>query len=403
MATPVTLRTLNDVNVFRKTVLVRVDYNVSVRGSRVVDSSRIEASLQTLRELSDKGAKILIVSHRGRPNGQVVPEESLRPIYDLLKTTYFADRTLSFCEDITAPSLPERLRALHPGDIMMCENIRFHGEEEHNDPDFSQTLAGLADFYVNDAFSASHRAHASIEGITHYIPSYAGRLLEHEIDQLNRYAAHPKPPVLAVVGGGKVSTKLELLYALVDQVDALIIGGGMATTFLYAKGQAVGTSLVERGMKDEALKILEHARATSCSLLLPVDVETIQRPGTGFETTCREVNAIPDDAMMVDIGPQTITLFQNAIKNAATIIWNGPMGLLVDNHGFDQGTKAIGQEIIDQTRLQQTISVIGGGDTIAVINKWGWTPDFSYVSMAGGAFLEWLEGKKLPGLIPLEK
>lgn len=386
--------TLSDFVVQGKKIVVRADLNVPLFQGQITDNSRILAVLPTLQELLEKGVSVILISHLGRPKNREA-EFSLRPVAEEIKqllsppSFYFAD-TLEEAQLHSA--------RLKPGDVMMMENLRFYPEEEENDKAFAQKLAQLGDIYVNDGFSVSHRAHASVEGITHFLPSCAGRLLERELTHLEKFLSYPQPPVVAILGGSKISTKLGLIKNLLPKVDTLLIGGGMAGTLLSAQGISVGASLQEPQMKDEALSLLRLAQQKKCEIVLSTDVMVATHPDTGEGKRLCSVHDIADHEMIMDVGPETIALFQQKLKNAKTVVWNGPLGR-VEVPPFAQGTESVAQFLAQQKDM---ITVSGGGDTVAILNKLGLVERFSYVSLSGGAFLEWLEGKTLPGLVALE-
>ena len=392
-------KTIDDIEMADKTVLVRVDINVPVEAGHVTDATRIEKIVPTVRDVQAKGGKPVLIAHFGRPKGQVVPEMSLRVTVPALEAAL--GRTVAFAEDCIGGPAKKAVAAMRPGDVLLLENTRFHPGEEKNDPAMAAALAALGQVYVNDAFSAAHRAHASTEAIAHLMPACAGRLMEAELKALNAALGDPERPVVAVVGGAKVSTKLDLLGNLVEKVDHLVIGGGMANTFLVAKGAEVGTSLAERDMAETARAILDKARDRGCSIHLPVDVVIARefKAGAAHETVAAE--ACPADAMILDAGPATVDAIVEVFTRCRTLIWNGPLGAF-ELPPFDEATNAAARKAADLTRGGRLVSVAGGGDTVAALNKAGVADDFSYISTAGGAFLEWMEGKVLPGVAALE-
>lgn len=393
-------RTLDDADVKSKRVLVRVDLNVPVADGKVTDSTRIERVKPTIMELRRKDAKVILLAHFGRPKGQVVPEFSLRQI---VKTTEdVLGCPVTFAEDCIGEKAKTVIDAMNDGDIVLLENTRFHVGEEKNDPEFVKALAANGDIYVNDAFSAAHRAHASTEGLAHVLPSYAGRSMQMELEALGKGLGHPAHPVIAIVGGAKVSTKIDLLNNLVEKVDALIIGGGMANTFLAAQGLSVGKSLCEHELGETARTIMTKAKAENCSIILPVDAVVATRFEANASNHRYGIEAIPVDGMILDIGENSIERINGAIDDAATIVWNGPLGAF-EMHPFDQGTVAVAKRVAERTKQKKLVSIAGGGDTVSALNHAGVAQDFTYISTAGGAFLEWMEGKPLPGVIALEK
>jgi phosphoglycerate kinase len=388
------LRTLDGLDVENKRVLVRVDLNVPMDKGVVTDATRIERVIPTILELSRARAKVIVLAHFGRPKGRDA-KESLRPVAE--KLAEVAKRPVSFADDCIGDVAGKAVAAMHPCDILCLENTRFHQGEEKNDPEFVKALAANGDIWVNDAFSAAHRAHASTEGLGHVLPAYAGRTMQAEIEALSRALDHPKRPVVAIVGGAKVSTKLELLGNLVSKVDALIIGGGMANTFLHAQGVGVGKSLAERDLASTALAILSKAEKVNCAIILPVDAVVAYHFAANAPSHAHGLESIPHDGMILDVGPQSIERIKGAIDEAETLVWNGPLGAF-ELHPFDHGTVAAAKHVAARTRAGKLLSVAGGGDTVAALNHAKVTEQFSYVSTAGGAFLEWMEGKSLPGV-----
>jgi phosphoglycerate kinase len=393
-----TFKTLDDVDVSGKRVLVRVDLNVPMKDGKVTDATRIERAAPTLAELSAKGAKVIVLSHFGRPDGKRVPEMSLRPLVEPLAAAL--GKPVAFAEDCIGPLAEDAVRALKPGEVLLLENLRFHKEEEKNDAGFIDKLSVLGDAYVNDAFSAAHRAHASTEGLANRLPAAAGRLMQGELEALDQALGNPRRPVCAVVGGAKVSTKLDLLGNLVGKVDKLIIGGGMANTFLHAKGIKIGKSLAEKDLATTALEILDKARAAKCEILLPVDVVVADAFRAGAPSTVVDADACPDDQMILDVGPKSTALYAAEVAECATLVWNGPLGAF-EIKPFDNGTAALARTVAELTAAKKLLSVAGGGDTVAALAAAGVEEQFSYVSTAGGAFLEWMEGKTLPGVAAL--
>ena len=394
------VRTLDDLDPEGLTVLVRIDLNVPMQGDKVADATRIERIVPTLRELMDKGAKVVALSHFGRPKGKRQSSMSLGPLRQPLGEALGAE--VAFADDCIGPPAEQAVQALEPGQVLLLENLRFHPGEEANDPDFADALASLGDLYVGDAFSAAHRAHASVVGLAERLPSAAGRLMQAEIEALTRVLEHPDRPVAAVVGGAKVSTKLELLGNLIERVDLLILGGGMANTFLLAQGTPVGRSLCEKEMADTAREIMAKAEAGNCKLLLPIDARVASELEEGAPSKVIAVELVPEDGMILDIGPGSVEMFNGRIANCRTLVWNGPLGAF-EVPPFDSGTKGIAKHVAELTRAGRLMSVAGGGDTVAALAQAGVLDDLSYVSTAGGAFLEWLEGKELPGVAVLRK
>jgi phosphoglycerate kinase len=389
-------RTLDDSDVAGKRVVVRVDLNVPVEDGRVRDMTRIERVVPTIRELCDKGAAVVVLSHFGRPKGKVVEEMSLEPVVPALARALGREVRFAFT-DWNDGAAERAVEALRPGEVVVLENTRFHLGEEKNDDAFARRLAGLGDIYVNDAFSAAHRAHASTEGIAHHLPAVAGRAMEAELKALEQALERPKRPLAAVVGGAKVSSKLDLLGNLSRHADLLIIGGAMANTFLKAEGRNVGRSLVEADLVTTARRILGDAQSSRRQLLLPVDAVVAHELKPGVPTRTVGVTEIASDDMILDVGPATVAEIKLAFDQAATLVWNGPLGAF-EVAPFDRGTVAAARHAAELTRRGRLVSVAGGGDTVAALNHAGAADGFTYVSTAGGAFLEWLEGKSLPGV-----
>jgi phosphoglycerate kinase len=393
------VRTLDGLAVAGKRVLLRVDLNVPVHDGRITDLTRIERVLPTITELSGKGARVIVCSHFDRPKGKVVPSMSLRPVAAAMAEVL--GRSVAFADDCIGPAAQSAVGALRNGDIVVLENTRFHKGEEANDPAFSASLAKLADLYVNDAFSSAHRAHASTEGVAHILPCYAGRLMQAEVAALDKALGHPVRPVAAIVGGAKVSSKLELLGNLVGRVDVLVIGGAMANTFLAAQGVVVGRSLQEAEMHQTARDILARAETAGCTVVLPIDAVTAEKFAANPPTLTVPVSAIPADAMMLDVGPATVATLVARLPSLRTLVWNGPLGAF-ETPPFDAATVALAKAVADATDGGNLTSVAGGGDTVSALHHAGVAERMSYVSTAGGAFLEWLEGKTLPGVAALE-
>lgn len=392
-------KTLDDIDMAGKTVLVRVDINVPVEAGRVTDATRIEKIVPTIKDIQAKGGKPVLLAHFGRPKGQVVPEMSLSVTIPALEAAL--GQKVSFAEDCIGAPAKKAVAAMEPGDVLLLENTRFHEGEEKNDPAMAAALAALGQIYVNDAFSAAHRAHASTEGIAHLKVSCAGRLMEAELKALSAALSNPIRPVAAVVGGAKVSTKLDLLGNLVEKVDHLVIGGGMANTFLAAQGIDVGKSLCEHEMAETARAILEKAKGTGCAVHLPKDVVVAREFRAGADNEVVAADACPADAMILDAGPETVKELSEVFSMCRTLIWNGPLGAF-EIEPFDAATNAAARKVAELTEDQSLVSVAGGGDTVAALNKAGVADRFSYISTAGGAFLEWMEGKTLPGVAALE-
>lgn len=387
-------RSLDGLDVSNKRVLLRVDLNVPMEEGRVSDATRIERVLPTIREIAGKGGKVILLAHFGRPKGRD-PKESLAPVARAVAE--HLGRPVAFAQDCIGPAAKAAVDAMMPGDILLLENTRFYKEEEKNDPAFVKALAENGDLWVNDAFSAAHRAHASTEGLGHVLPAYAGRTMQAEIEALSKALEAPKRPVLAVVGGAKVSSKLALLGNLVKKVDILVIGGGMANTFLAAQGKAVGTSLCEKDLLDTARQILDTAKTAGCRVVLPVDAVVASEFKANAPSRVVSVDAVGPDDMILDIGPASIAEVARRFAEARTLVWNGPFGAF-ELEPFDKGTTAAAREAARLSKAGALLSVAGGGDTVSALNHAGVAGDFSYVSTAGGAFLEWLEGKPLPGV-----
>ncbi|MFL5322757.1 MAG: phosphoglycerate kinase [Microvirga sp.] len=393
------VRTLDGADLKGKRVLVRVDLNVPMENGRVADRTRLERVIPTIQEIADKGGKVVLLSHFGRPKGRD-PKQSLKPIAAALSDVL--GRPVAFAEDCIGEAAAKAVASMKEGDILLLENTRFNAGEEKNDSGFAKALATLGDVYVNDAFSAAHRAHASTEGLAHLLPAYAGRAMQGELDALAKGLEAPARPLVAVVGGAKVSTKIDLLENLVARVDALVIGGGMANTFLQAIDIGVGRSLAERDLGATARRIMDKARETNCAIILPVDAVVAGELKANAPHHTYGIDAIPSDGMILDIGAQSVDRVNAAINDAATLVWNGPLGAF-EHVPFDQGTVAAARHAAARTRQGKLVSVAGGGDTVAALNHAGVAGEFTYVSTAGGAFLEWLEGKPLPGVEALRR
>ncbi|RTL52197.1 MAG: phosphoglycerate kinase [Bradyrhizobiaceae bacterium] len=387
-------RTLDDVDVKDKRVLLRVDLNVPMDNGRVSDATRLVRVAKTIIEISEKGGKVILLSHFGRPKGPD-PKESLRPV--AITLAYVLRKHVEFIPDCVGEPAQSAVAMMKDGDIICLENTRFHKGEEKNDPAFVAELAKLGDIWVNDAFSTAHRAHASTEGLGHVLPAYAGRTMQAELDALTKALEAPTHPVIAIIGGAKVSTKLDLLENLVSKVDALVIGGGMANTFLHAQGVDVGKSLCEKDLAPTALRILDKAEQVKCAIILPVDAVVATEFKVHAPSHASGLDAIPSDAMILDVGPKSVDRVRAAMDEAATLVWNGPLGAF-EIKPFDRGTVQAARHAAGRTRDGKLISIAGGGDTVAALNHAGVAEDFTYVSTAGGAFLEWMEGKPLPGV-----
>src|SRR4030081_468152 len=387
-------RALDDVDVKGKRVLLRVDLNVPMENGRVTDATRLERVAPTITEISDKGGKVILLAHFGRPKGRDA-KDSLKPVAAALAQVI--KKPVAFADECIGDVAAEAVAAMKDGDILCLENNRFHKEEEKNEPAFVSELAKLGDIWVNDAFSAAHRAHASTEGLGHKLPAYAGRTMQAELDALGKALDHTTKPVIAIIGGAKVSTKIDLLENLVSKVDALVIGGGMANTFLHAQGVGIGKSLAENDLAAAALRIVSKADAANCAIILPVDAVVAFHFAAHAPSHAYGLDAIPPEGMILDVGPQSVARIHAAIDDAATLVWNGPLGAF-ELPPFDRGTMVAARHAAERTRAKKLISVAGGGDTVAALNQAGVAGDFTYVSPAGGAFLEWMEGKPLPGV-----
>jgi len=392
--------TLDDIRPQGKRVLLRADLNVPVKDGKVTDRTRIERLAPTIRELAERGAKVVTLSHFGRPRGKPEPAFSLRPLVAPLAAAI--GRDVAFAEDCIGPAAECVVAALRPGEVALLENLRFHAEEEANDPGFARQLAALGDLYVNDAFSAAHRAHASTEALAHLLPAAAGRLMQAELEALSRALETPERPVMALVGGAKVSTKLDLLKFIIGKVDVLVIGGAMANTLLYAEGVAVGNSLCEREMAETARHILAQAKTAKCEMILPVDVVVARALEPGAAGTVVPVGSVPAESMILDIGPRSVSAIGARLQQCRTLVWNGPLGAF-ETPPFDAATIAIAKQVAALTGAGRLLSVAGGGDTVSALAHAGVLAALSYVSTAGGAFLEWLEGRELPGVAALAR
>jgi phosphoglycerate kinase len=391
-------RTLDDVDVKGKRVLLRVDLNVPMEEGRVTDATRIERVLPTINEISRKGGKVVLLAHFGRPKGQRVDDESLRQVIPSLE--HYLKRKVAFADDCIGEAAASIVAAIKDGDVALLENTRFHKGEEKNDPAFVEELAKNGDIYVNDAFSAAHRAHASTEGLARRLPAFAGRTMQAELEALESALTKPARPVMAIVGGAKVSTKLELLGNLVAKVDYLVIGGGMANTFLAAQGKPVGKSLCEHDLAATARDILDKAKAANCTIVLPIDATVAQKFEAHAPSHIVSVDHVGADDMILDVGPKSVAHVEALLAKCRTLVWNGPFGAF-ELPPFDEGTNAVAQTAARLTVEGKLLSVAGGGDTVAALNQAHAGQEFTYVSTAGGAFLEWIEGKTLPGVAAL--
>ena len=397
MATFKTLDDLTDIS--GKRVLVRVDLNVPVKDGKVTDATRIERVAPTILELSEKGAKVILLAHFGRPKDGPSPDLSLGLIVPAVEEVL--DHAVLFASDCISAPAADAVAKMNNGDILLLENTRFHKEEEKNDAAFTKALAANGDIYVNDAFSAAHRAHSSTEGLAHLLPAYAGRTMQAELEALEKGLGNPVRPVVAIVGGAKVSTKIDLLTNLVKKVDALVIGGGMANTFLAARGTNVGKSLCEHDLADTAKQIMIEAATAGCAIVLPEDGVVAREFKAGADNEVVAIEAIPADAMVLDVGPKSVEAINSWLGRATTLVWNGPLGAF-EIAPFDAATVAVAKYAAECTKTGKLTSVAGGGDTVSALNHAGVADDFTYVSTAGGAFLEWMEGKVLPGVAVLQ-
>ncbi|NPD65797.1 phosphoglycerate kinase [Lichenicola cladoniae] len=394
-AAATSFRTIDDIDCAGKRVLLRADLNVPVREGKITDLTRLERLVPTIRELSEKGARVIVVSHFDRPKGRRVPEMSLEPVSAALAAVL--GHPVMFAHDCIGPDAEAAVAVLKDGDVLVLENTRYHAGEEANDPELALALSKLADIYVNDAFSAAHRAHASTEGVARHLPSHAGRLMQAELDALTLALENPERPVGAVIGGAKISTKLDLIGNILAKVDVLIIGGAMANTFLAAKGVEVGKSLQEAEMHDTARAIMAQAEARGCRILLPVDAVVAREFKANAANDTVAIDAVPADTMILDAGPLTVAYLAKEVAKLRTLVWNGPLGAF-EIAPFDVGTNTLARAVAALTKAGTLRSVAGGGDTVSALRHAGVVDQFSYVSTAGGAFLEWLEGKALPGI-----
>jgi phosphoglycerate kinase len=392
-------KTLDEADLKGKRALVRVDLNVPMHDGQVSDDTRLRAAVPTIERLRKGGAKVILLAHFDRPKGKRVPEMSLKPIAPALAKVLGAP--VAFADDCIGPAARAAIGAMAPGEVLLLENVRYHAGEEANDRKFAEALAANGDLYVNDAFSAAHRAHASTEGLARLLPAFAGEQMRLELEALDRALGDPKRPVMGIVGGSKVSTKLELLRNLVTRLDKLAIGGGMANTFLYAQGHDVGGSMCEPDLADTAREIIRLAGQNNCKLFLPLDIVVAEKIAPGAAARVRGVGQLDDDEKILDAGPETVERLKRALANSKTLIWNGPLGVF-EVQPFDRATVEAAQEAARLCRDGKLVAVAGGGDTVAALNAAGVTQDFTFVSTAGGAFLEWMEGKTLPGVAALE-
>ena len=393
-------RTLDQADLRGKRALVRVDFNVPMQDGAISDDTRLRAALPTIQELRKAGAKVILLSHFDRPKGKRVPSMSLRPVVEPLSELIGAP--VAFADDCIGEAAERAEGYLKPGGVLLLENLRYHAGEEQNDPTFAKRLAALGDIYVDDAFSAAHRAHASTEALAHLLPAYAGEAMRRELTALDRALGHPERPVLGVVGGSKVSSKLDLLTHLVTKLDRLAIGGGMANTFLYAQGWEVGASYCEKDLAETARDIIRAAGRNHCELLLPIDIVVAERAEPGSPARVRGLGELDEHERILDAGPQTVARLEQAMDTSKTLIWNGPLGVF-EIPPFDRGTLQAARHAARLAKAGKLVAVAGGGDTVSALNAAGVAGDFTFVSTAGGAFLEWMEGKVLPGVAALQR
>jgi phosphoglycerate kinase len=394
-----TFRTLDTADLAGKTALVRVDFNVPVEAGKITDDTRLRSALPTIRYLSTQGAKVVLLAHFDRPKGKVVPAMSLAFVAEPLGK--LLEQEVAFASDCVGPEAAKVIAGLEKGGVALLENVRFHAGEESNDAAFAAELAKLGDIYVNDAFSAAHRAHASTEALARALPSYPGLAMQRELEALDSALGNPQKPVIGIVGGSKVSTKLDLLNNLVAKLDRLAIGGGMANTFLYAQGHDIGGSLCEKDLADTARQIIEKAKAAGCELLLPVDVVVAKKVAPGVDAQTRQLSDVEADDLILDAGPESVKRLLAAMDASKTLIWNGPLGVF-EVPPFDEATVAAAKHAAQLAKSGKIVAVAGGGDTVSALNHAGVVGDMTFVSTAGGAFLEWMEGKTLPGVAALE-
>jgi phosphoglycerate kinase len=395
-----TFATLDDAELQGRRALVRVDFNVPMANGEVSDDTRLRAAVPTIEKLRKGGAKVVLLAHFDRPKGKFVPEMSLAPIAPALAKVL--GYPVAFAGDCVGKEAAEAVAALKPGDVLLLENVRFYPGEEANDPAFAQQLAQNGDLYVNDAFSAAHRAHASTEGLAHLLPAYAGEQMRLELTALDKALGNPQRPVLGIVGGSKVSSKLDLLRNLVTKLDKLAIGGGMANTFLYAQGHDVGASYCEKEMAETAREIIRLAGQNNCKLFLPLDIVVAEKMAPGAPARVRGLGAVDEHERILDAGPETTERLCRAMDNSKTLIWNGPLGVF-EMPPFDKATVEAARHAGNLAKAGKLVAVAGGGDTVAALNHAGCADEFTFVSTAGGAFLEWMEGKELPGVAALSK
>jgi phosphoglycerate kinase len=392
-------RTLDTADLAGKTALVRVDFNVPVEAGKITDDTRLRSALPTIRYLSTQGAKVVLLAHFDRPKGKVVPAMSLAFVAEPLGK--LLEQEVAFASDCVGPEAAKVIAGLEKGGVALLENVRFHAGEESNDAAFAAELAKLGDLYVNDAFSAAHRAHASTEALARALPSYPGLAMQRELEALDSALGNPQKPVIGIVGGSKVSTKLDLLNNLVAKLDRLAIGGGMANTFLYAQGHDIGGSLCEKDLADTARQIIDKAKAAGCELLLPVDVVVAKKVAPGVDAQTRQLSDVQPDDLILDAGPESVKRLLAAMDASKTLIWNGPLGVF-EVPPFDEATVAAAKHAAQLAKSGKIVAVAGGGDTVSALNHAGVVGDMTFVSTAGGAFLEWMEGKTLPGVAALE-
>jgi phosphoglycerate kinase len=393
-------QTLDDADLQGKRALVRVDFNVPMEDGKVTDDTRLKAAKPTVDKLRVGGAKVILIAHFDRPKGKVVPSMSLKPIVEPLSKVLGV--RIAFAPDCIGQKAREAVNAMQSGDVLLLENVRFHPGEEANDRKFADALAANGDLYVNDAFSAAHRAHASTEALAHRLPAYAGEQMRLELDALDRALGRPERPVLGIVGGSKVSTKLDLLRHLVTRLDKLAIGGGMANTFLYAQGHDVGASYCEKELAETAREVIRLAGQNNCKLFLPIDIVVAEKLAPGAPARVRDVGHVDEDERILDAGPETVERLCRAMANSRTLVWNGPLGVF-EMPPFDKGTMEAARYAAKLAKEGKLVAVAGGGDTVAALNAAGVVDDFTFVSTAGGAFLEWMEGKTLPGVAALSR
>ena len=393
-------RTLDQADLKGKRALVRVDFNVPMHDGVITDDTRLRAALPTIQELRKAGAKVILLSHFDRPKGKRVPSMSLKPVVEPLAKLIGAP--VAFADDCVGEVAERAEGYLQPGGVLLLENLRYHAGEEANDPGFAKQLAALGDLYVNDAFSAAHRAHASTEGVAHLLPAYAGESMRRELDALDKALGDPERPVLGVVGGSKVSSKLDLLTHLITKLDRLAIGGGMANTFLFAQGWEVAASYCEKDLADTARDIMKEAGKHHCELLLPIDIVVGERAEPGAAARTRGLGELDEHERILDAGPQTVARLLRAMDESKTLVWNGPLGVF-EVPPFDKGTMEAARHAAELAKAGKLVAVAGGGDTVSALNAAGVTGDFTFVSTAGGAFLEWMEGKTLPGVQALNR